>query len=238
MKKSKLFTALLAILLASAVFAQPMQAAELSTIIVNGTGSVSLAPDIATVSLGVSTQHEQPQHALEENNVLTATIIETLLDLGVDEDDIRTEHFWIDAVFDFDWITITGYRVTNGISVTIRDIDQVGDILGAAVAAGANVSHGISFGTSDSTQAHEQALVLAIQDALRKANILADALDAEILGRISVTEIGGMHAPTAWRSTGGFASEMMDAMAFSSVPIEAGNLTVTANVQIVFSVTP
>lgn len=239
MKRTKLFTAIFAIMLAGAIFAQPLAAAELSTITVNGTGVVTLAPDIATVNLGVSTQHENPQLALEENNRITTAVIATLRDLDIEEDDIRTANFFIDAMFGGpDWQTITGYRVSNTVTVTIRDIDQVGDVLSAAVAAGANVSHGISFGSSDSAEAYEQALALAIRDADRKARAMAIALGTEIIGRVSVVEMGGIHAPVM-RQAMGFAMEMAaDDMAWPAVPIEAGNLTVTANVQIIFSVAP
>jgi uncharacterized protein YggE len=238
MKRTKLFTAIFAIMLAGAIFAQPLQATatEPSTIAVSGTGAVSLPPDIATVNLGVSTQDANPQRALVENNRLTEIVIATLLGLDIDEDDIRTAHFFIDPVFGPDWIAITGYRVTNSISVTIRDIDQVGEILGAAVAAGANVSHGVNFGISDSSEAYEQALALAIQDAQRRARAIAAALDAQIIARVSVVEMGGMHTPVARQLAGAVVAEAQ-AMDWGAVPIEAGELTVTANVQIVFSVT-
>ena len=235
MRKTKLFSSMFAILLAGLMFIQPLQAGEMSTITVNGTGAVSLAPDIATVNLGVSTQNANPQHALEENNALTANLITTLRNLDISEENIRTAHFFIDAVWGgHDWATITGYRVSNTVTVTIHDIDRLGDIMAAAVAAGANVSHGISFGISDSAEAYEQALAMAIADAERKARAMARALNSEIIGRNSVIEIGGMFTPVA-RTMGAVAMEAD--MVLSSVPIEAGELTVTANVQIVYSVT-
>ena len=237
MKKSKLFTAIFAVLLAGAIFAQPLLASELSTITVNGTGAVMVAPDIATISLGVSTQNTSPQRALTENNSLTETVIAALRDLDIEEDDIRTANFFIDAVFGHDWTTITGYRVTNTIAVTVRNLDQVGEVLGAAVAAGANISHGVSFGISDSSEAYQQALALAIQDAQSKARAMARALDAEIIARVSVVEMGGVHMPVMTRQMAGAAAMEAD-MAWGAVPIEAGDLTITANVQIVFSVTP
>jgi len=237
MKKSKLFMALLATLFATLVFALPLQAAEPPTITVNGTGAVSIAPDIATINLGVSTQHDNPQRALADNSRQTTAVIAAVRALGIDDDDIRTSNFFIDPVFGFDWVEITGYRVTNTITVTLRDIDKIGDVLGAGVAAGANVSHGISFGVADSTAAYNQALALAIQNAQGRAQAMATALDTRITGLVSVIEVSGWHMPVSRAHFGaGMMVAEMDAVA--GVPIEAGDLIVTANVQIIYAIAP
>jgi len=237
MKKLKLFMALLATLFATLIFALPLHAAEPTTLTVNGTGAVSIAPDIATVNLGVSTQHTNPQRALAENNTQTTAVIAALRALDIDEDDIRTSNFFIDPVFGFDWVEVTGYRVTNTIMVTVRDIDQIGDVLGAGVSAGANISHGISFGVSDSAAAYNQALALAIQNAQIRAAAMADALDTRITGMVSVVEVGGMHMPIS-RAHFGMAMAVAEADVAASVPIEAGDLIITANVQIIYTIAP
>ncbi|MCL2573167.1 MAG: SIMPL domain-containing protein [Defluviitaleaceae bacterium] len=237
MRKTRIFATIMAVVMMGAVFAQPLAASSAPTITVNGAGAVSVTPDMATVNLGVSTQNASVQRALEENNILVATVIAAMLEIGIDEDDIRTASFWIDPAFGPDWTTITGFRVTNSVSVIVRDIEQVGDVLGAAVAAGANVSHGVSFGISDSASAYSQALALAVQNAEGKAQALAAALGRDITGIVSVVEMGGMHSPMARGLYGAGAVAEAD-MAWSSVPIEAGSMTVTASVQIVYSITP
>jgi len=226
-----------AILLAGVIFAQPLQASEPPTLTVSGTGAVSIAPDIATVNLGVSTQHENPQRALAENSTQTTAVIAAVRALGIDEDDIRTSNFFIDPVFGFDWVEITSYRVTNTITVTLRDIDQIGDVLGAGVAAGANVSHGISFGVSDSSAAYNQALALAIENAQSRANAMAAALGTRITGISAVVEMGGMHMPMS-RAHFGMPMAIAEMDVAAGVPIEAGDLIVTANVQIIFTIAP
>jgi len=233
MKKSKLFVALLSVMLMGAIFAQPVFAAEPSTITVTGTGAVSVTPDFATVRLGVTTENPQPGIALTENNARVAAVIAAIRALGIDAEDIRTANFTITDVRDANWVHIIGHRVNNTVTVTIHDIDQVGDIIGAAIAAGATVSGGVSFGITDSSEAYNLALALAVQNANSKGRAIAAALGANIDSVVAVVEMGGMHMPVAMaRQEMAFAADS----AGWGVPIEAGDLTVTANVQITFSI--
>jgi len=232
MRKTKLFAALLAVVLVGAIFAQPVFAAEPATIMVTGSGAVSVAPDFATVRLGAVTENAQPGVALRENNVLVASIIRVVREFDIADEDIRTANFFLSEVRDRDWIAVIGHRVTNTVTVIIRDIDQVGEIIGAAIEAGATVSGGVSFGIADSSEAYNQALALAVQNANSKAGAIAGALNMSIDGVVAVTEMGGMHMPVTMAR----AEMALADSAGWGVPIEAGDLTVTANVQIVFAI--
>ena len=243
MRKTKAFTAALAVLLTGLIFAQPLSTAEASTIRVSGGGAVAVTPDFATVRLGVRTDNEDPQLALLENNSIVANVLEAVMAAGIDEDDIVTANFAIFGSFGTGalWDTIIGYRVNNTVVVTIRDMELIGDVLGAGVAAGANVSDGIAFGIRDSANAYSQALALAVHDATTRAQAIAGALGVNIIGIASVTEMHGVHTPVAQRATMGGSPSLGMAMAAEAawgVPIEVTDLSVTARVEIVFLVGP
>ena len=233
MKKIKFFAFLL-VLLVGFAFSQSVYASE-GRITVNGAGSVSLEAEFITLRIGVSTERTAPQEALLENNRATAAVIAALKAHGVDEGDIATDNFTLSPTWDWERSsgTISGYRISNTVSAVIRNIDAAGDIIGAAVAAGANVTASISFGAADTTEAYNQALALAVQDAAAKAQTLANALNVSIASIHSVTELSGFNAPMMTRAA---APMLVAESADWGVPIEAGNITVTARVEIIYNI--
>ncbi|MDR2183195.1 MAG: SIMPL domain-containing protein, partial [Clostridiales bacterium] len=106
MKKSKLFTAIFAIILAGVVFAQPLAANETSTIRVSGAASVTMAPDVAGVSFRAITTDDDRQVAITDNNNLMADILQILRQHGVEDDDMRTSAFSV-------WPHFENVRVCN-----------------------------------------------------------------------------------------------------------------------------
>jgi len=232
----KLFAMLLMFLFVLTIFVQPVMANEPSTIIVNGTGTVTVSPDFATLRLGVVTQNAAIGPALTENNALAAAVISAVRQLGVEEEDVRTANFSLQPLRDRNWVEIPGHSVTNTVIVTVRDIDKTGDIIGAAIEAGATVSGGISFGITDSSAAYHEALGLAVQNARGRAQAIAGAMNYRISGVVNVTENSGTHTPVAREVMA--MEEMRTADAGWSVPIEVGVLSVTANVRIIYEVVP
>jgi uncharacterized protein YggE len=200
---------------------------------VSGAGSVNVNPDVAYVSLGVTTKNADPKAALEKNNQLIAEVISAVRKMGVAEKDIRTTDFNMYPSYDYNYEKgsdqISSYMVSNNVNVVIRDIAVVGDVLGAAADAGANVSGGVQFGLLDNSAAYNEALVLAIQNAVGKAEAIAGALGKSIGSPSSVSESMNYYSPYA----AGMLNMAMDA-SVGSVPMQTGKLTVTANVQMVY----
>jgi len=214
-------------------------AADAPTVNVSGTGSITVVPDIATVTLGVETRSGTAQNAIEQNNTTMSNVLTALSAMGINDADISTNNFWLHQ--NWNWTmdgnhTPDGYTVSNTLSITIRDLDNIGAIIGAAVNAGANVSHGIQFSIEDASAVYLQALALAVQDASAKANAIASALGNSITSVISVTETNTWAAPTSW---GDFDMGMMRTEALSdaaaSVPIQASDLTITARVNVIYA---
>jgi uncharacterized protein YggE len=204
-----------------------------SEISVSGAGSINVNPDVAYISLGVSTKGVEPKAALEENNRLIAAVIKVIREKGVAEKDIRTTDFNMYPDYNYDYGKdggqIRGYTVSNNVSIVVRDISSVGDVLGAAANAGANISGGVQFGLLDNSAAYNEALVLAIRNAVGKAEAIAGALGKSIGSPSSVSETANYYTPYL-----AAAENMSRDAAAGGVPVQTGKLTVTANVQMVY----
>jgi uncharacterized protein YggE len=207
------------------------------TISVNGHGSVDVTPDTAQVTIGVDVTLPTLEEAEAESTSQANAIIEAVKAGGVADEDVQTSNYSVYVVRNYDEngnpAEIMGYQISNQVNVTIRDIDTVGDILSAAIDAGANNIWGISFYVDDTTAAASEARVLAVEDARRKAEELAAAADLS-LGRIVAIAEGSQGAilPPMYQRAGG--GEM--AMDAAAAPIEPGSTEVTVDVQIVFEI--
>ena len=204
------------------------------TLTVDGNGAASAAPDIVDIQLGVETIDEDPKTAIDDNTSTMESVIEALTDLEVSEDDIQTRSFnmWVEQIYDEDGPTGEFlYHVVNQISVRVRDIDKTGDVLGAALGAGANNVRGISFGVEDTQALEEAARDAAVDNAVAKAEQLADRLGVTVGSPRHVAEI-----------TGGFPETVRveRAVAFDSgggsVPVSPGDFTVRVSLNITFDI--
>ncbi len=241
MKKSFLRVSMLvvsAIIFLAAAGPQKIYAAEpgKSEISVSGSGSINVNPDVAYVSLGVSTQDASAKTALENNNTIMENVVSAIKEMGIAERDIRTTNFTMYESYDYMVVSgrdkATGYTVNNGLTVVVRDIDQLGDLLGVAADAGANSFSGIEFSLLDNASVYKEALALAVQEAAGKAEAIAAALGGTLDGAVTVTESNNYYSPV-------YAGALNSSVSFdaASVPVQAGKLTVTANVQVSYGFT-
>lgn len=204
------------------------------TISVTGSGKVYLAPDIATISIGVHTADDNANRAVSANNAQVEEVTAVLIEMEVEGKDIQTSNFSIFAEqrYDADGNLLgTLYKVENSIFATVRDLEQLGEIMGAVVEAGANSIFGIQFDVSDKTQALSEARRAAIDDAQLKAEELAQAAGVA-LGEIqTINEIGGIPNPVFEGQGGaGFDPET------EQVPESFGQLSLTVNVTVVYNI--
>jgi len=208
-------------------------AATLRTLTVTGDGAASAVPDIADLELGVQTINEDPSVAIVENTTAMASVIETLIDLEIDEDDIQTRSFnmWVEQVYGPDGPTGEFlYHVLNQIVVRVRDLDMTGDVLGAALVAGVNNVNGITFGVEDTQALEEAARDAAVDNAVAKAEQLAQRLGVKVGNPRHVIETSGGFSPERLERAVAFES------AGASVPVSAGDFTVRVSVNIVFDI--
>ena len=206
------------------------------TISVTGTGKVELTPDTAYIYIGVHSEGPDAVEAVASNNEKTQSVKDAITALGVDEKDIQTTSFSIYPQQRYDdkgqpTGEIT-YMVDNTVYVQVRDLDQVGEILDAAVKAGANSINGISFDLEDKSAAMSEAREKAVNDANLQAQELAEAAGVSLGPVITISTSGGVIPIAPIYGKGGGASVEMAA----SVPVSPGQMTISVDVFMVYGI--
>jgi uncharacterized protein YggE len=223
--------------LASAQDATPVSGSMTAgTISVTGVGEVIVTPDTANIQIGVQTFNQELSVAQADSNEQTQNIIDTLTSAGVKKADIQTSNFSVSVRQDYDDkgvpTDVLGYDVYNTLSVTVRNLDDLGTILDQVVGAGANQIYGITFYRSDLTDATSTAREAAVKDARERADQLAAAAGVEIGAIVNITE-GYSQSVTPVDYGKGYAGEMA---ADSAVPIQAGSQSVQIIVTITYNI--
>jgi uncharacterized protein len=226
----------LAPILAILMLAVPAQAADLQRLIsVTGEGSVIAAPDLATINVGVETQGDTAAAALRSNSEAMTKVVAVLQGAGIEARDIQTQAINLNPVWDQSRLneqgapTISGYSASNMVSIRVRDLNKLGDILDQVGQAGGNSFNGIQFGLADPRPVTDEARRAAIADARARAELYATAAGVELGKVLTISE-----------STGGFAPMMAGAMMrmesdAAAPPVAAGEMSVTAQVSVTYA---
>jgi uncharacterized protein len=221
---------LFAALPAQAQPAQPMPAAR---VVVIGEGSVSVAPDYARLSGGVATRAKTVKEATDANSKLMNAVTAALLDSGIAQQDIQTSRFSIQPVYappqPQTEPRLTGYSVSNQISVTVRQIAKLGETLDRMVAAGATDVGNVAFLIADPSKALDQAREAAVADARRKAELYARAAGLTLRGVAWITEDSSYAPPVPMAA-------MRAEAANAAVPIAEGENTLRARIVVGYEI--
>jgi uncharacterized protein len=198
-------------------------------ITVTGTGHVQAPPDMAEISLGVTTQAQSASEALASNNAAMAAVFARLEQAGIAPRDMQTAQLnvmpnWAHSSGEAPPV-ITSYTAQNMLNVTLRNIDSLGLVLDAAVQDGANTLHGISFGQTEPP--HAAARGLAVQDARARAETIAAAANVRLGKIIDISEGNFEAAPSMMR---------LGAVQDSAVPLAGGEVAISAQVRMVFEI--
>ncbi len=207
------------------------QKSSVGTLNVSGTGKIKVKPDLATINVGVMTRDKEAASAQSKNNEIMAKVMEALKALGLKDEDIKTASFNMYPTYDYSKNTaeLTGYEVTHMLNVTIKDIDNSGKYIDAAIKAGSNTSNSIYFSVSNAEDYYAQALVKAINDAGTKAKSMASALGITIGTPIQVSESGSYYPP-AVNYTGSMKAMAQMDEAYAPMPVSVGELEISASV--------
>ena len=201
---------------------------------VSGDSIIKVVPDLAYISVGVTSQNKDSQTALADNNKLTQAVIDSVKSFKVDSKDIQTGSFYISPLYNYDEKTgvssIYGYTVSNTITVTVRNLDDLGKILDAAIKAGANNSTGVSFDFSKKSEKYLEALKLATENAKKEADAIASAFGGKNLTVVEITENSSNSVIYSSYNKG-----MEYSTADSSVPVEKGEISISASVAVKYT---
>ena len=202
----------------------------LPTLTMNGVGSAQIAPDMAEITLGVITEAKDAAKAHSDNAAQAARVQAAVKALGVAERDIQTTRYDFSPIYDVKdngRSVTTGYTVTNVVVVKVRNLANVGKVIDAALANGANRVDSLEFSASDPSAAKDAALADAARDARSKADAVARALGVRIVRILNVYADAQSPAPR------NFMPMMMAKEAYdAATPISAGELSFEASVNI------
>lgn len=192
------------------------------SVTVNGTGSVSAAPDRAQLSFGVESRAETAKAALAATAREVRAVLDALRRAGASE--LRTESVFVSPVAGEDG-AVGGFVASNTVSASIS-AGRAGALIDAAVAAGANQVYGPSLSSTDAESLYRRALEAAVAQARERGAVLAAAAGASLGEVTSIVEGGG--GPVAFAEAARAASD-------AGTPIEPGSRETTATVTVTFA---
>jgi uncharacterized protein YggE len=219
----------LALTTAAALLPLPALAAT-GTLTVTGNATINVVPDLATITLGVTTTGDTAASAMAANNEAVSGVIAKLIAAHVADRDMQTSSLSINP----NWVAngdntgqvIKGYIASNMLTVRIKALETTGAVLDAAITDGANTLNGLTFGLQDQRPTEDEARKAAVVDAVARAKVLADAAGAK-LGDIQSINEGGAAQPGPM--------PMFKTMDAASVPVAAGEIGISASVTIVWA---
>jgi hypothetical protein len=208
-------------------------------IMVTGEGSVDIAPDMAVLQLSVNREAKTAREALTANSAAMSKVLEAMTKLGIEKRDLQTANFDIQPRYTYpprqangaaEAPKLVGYIVRNALSVRVRDISRVGEVLDTSVTLGVNEGGSILFTNDDPSAAITQARVAAMKEALAKAGTLADAAGVKLGKVLEISEQNYSPRPMPMMAK----MEVSMAGDALSVPISAGenSYKVTVNVSL------
>lgn len=207
---------------------------------VSGEGSAALAPDMAVLTMTVNREAPTAREAVSASSRSMAAVIESMLSLGIAERDLQTAGFSIQPAYKHTPRTaegggerkLVGYTVRNTLTVRVRDITRVGEILDTAVTLGVNEGGDIQFTNDDPSAALTSAREKAVVDATAKARTLAAAAGVGLGDVVEISEHSLRRGPIPVAR----AEMAMDAA--GAVPIASGENTYQVNVNMIFAIAP
>ena len=225
-------TALAAVALAGALLAAPVLAQVIppATISVTGEATVSVPPDLAEIGGGVTSEAKTAREASEANNAAMGKVLQALKGAGIEAKDIQTARLSLQpqsAPNRSGPSAIAGYRASNRVTIRVRDVTKVANVIDTLVGAGANEIGGINFVVSQASKLLDEARERAVADARRKAEIYARAAGVTLGAPLSISEAGNS-APAPYR-------RMAAGMA-ASAPVAQGEETLAVTVSVSWAI--
>lgn len=201
---------------------------------VTGEGKATVKPDIAVINAGVMSQGATVKTAQDQLNSAINKVSAAVKNLGVDSKDIQTTNYSVNPTYDFrsDSQRVTGYTANTNLTIKVRNVDKVNDVIDAATASGANQVGGVSFDVDDKTKAENEAREKAVADAKKKASDAA-RIAGFTLGRIVnySEDFGGIPRPVPMMAKAEGALQEVP-----STQIEPGSTEITVTVTLSYEI--
>lgn len=230
-----LILACLMLIVPAAASAADADVSATRTIIVDGSGEARATPDNASLNLAIETTGRTAAQASSANSALASKVVAALKAKLGDKGTISTGGYSLNPEYDQrpgrEKPEITGYTAQNSITVETGQLDLVGDLIDAAIGAGANRVNYLNFSLKNDAQARAQAIAIATRDARAQAQALADALGVK-LGRVVKATTVSETPPIRFSR----APMMAMAAAAPTTPVEPGEVTIPATVSLTYEI--
>ena len=212
-------------------------------IIVTGSSSIELKPDMATISLGVESYATTVSVARDNASISINEMLDVMKKVGIDDGDIQTTAFNIYPQYEYIEVRedgrvrgvqeLVGFTVSNMLLVTVKNLDDIGEIIDKITDAGGNDVrfNSINFGIQDPVPYQSQLRKLAVEDGITKASQLAEYSGVK-LGSITMINDYSSQASVA-QDQAVFAER---AMAIPSTSINPGSLNLSMQVDMIFEI--
>ncbi|WP_274628117.1 SIMPL domain-containing protein [Arvimicrobium flavum] len=204
-------------------------------IMVVGEGEMTVAPDMALLSLSVMREAKTAREALDANNGATAAVIAAMKNAGVADRDLQTSNLQINPRYDYtpkpdgtQEAKLVAYQVTNTLSIRVRDIAKTGELIDQAVTLGVNQGGNITFTNDNPSATITEARKRAVGDAMAKAKTLAEAAGVGVGKVIEMSEMSYAPMPMP------IEAKSFDAALARAVPIQAGENAYKVQVNVTF----
>ena len=208
-----------------------------TTLSLSAYGETRIAPDMATITLGVTSDGPTAAAALQANSAKMTQVVAALRRAGIPERDIQTSGLSLSPQYVYVENRpprLNGYQAANQVTITVRDLTRLGPTLDATVAAGANTVAGIGFGLQDPAAAENAARQAAVRALQAKAKLYAAATGYRINRLVNLSE-GGGYTPEAPQPM--MDRRVMLAAAPQQTPVSPGELNVRIDISGLYELT-
>lgn len=160
---------------------------------VTGEGELLVQPDSASVNVGVITENKELITAQQQNSVEVTKVINSLHGLGIPQNQLQTFDYRIESDYDYDQgkQIFRGYKITHLLQVKIEDLSMIGKVVDTAVKNGVNYVSNVQFKVKNKDSLYQQALALALNNAIEKAKTIAGTLNVTLIPTPTLVMEGG-----------------------------------------------
>jgi uncharacterized protein YggE len=218
--------------------AQQAQTSGTTRVVVAGDSTVRARPDTANVTVAVVTQAQTALAAQQENARRSEAVVRAVKAAAGAGAEVETSGYSLQPQYTYrqnEQPLIQSYQARNGVNVTLSDLTKVGAVIDAATAAGANNVDSLSFTLRQDRPARDQSLAEATREAMRKAQVIAQALGGRVTRIVEVQEATDQPRPIPiYAETMRMKSATAEA---TQTPVEIGTLDIRSHVQLVAEIT-
>ncbi len=214
------------------------------TVTISARETVKVEPDMAVITYGINTEEEDAKLCQQKNTEVLNQVLAFLKGEGFEDSSIATSGFSLDPMYDWsgNQRILTGYEMRTQVTVSDVPIEQVGALISKTVDSGANEILSVSYLSSKYDQAYEQALTKAVEQAKTKAESMAHAGGCQVAGVVSMEEYtdnqNGRYVESGLRNSMKLMEAAADSGGIEEMMVMAGEMQVTADIQVVFSLLP